>query len=207
MTVFQEVRIPRAIGLNFEMEFDEQKSLLESASGFLQIIVHHQDPTRLYRIKYPARDRPALRDLDAFLLAIGFGTGFRFFDHADYELEDELIATVAASSPIQTVYQIVKVYTVTGTSPPVSYVRNIIKPVAGISLKIDDTPSALFTVDLTTGLLTVTASLSGGETLKVSGQFDVPVVAERLGRQRTPMTNIHTKADVRLRELKIESSL
>ena len=94
---------------------------------------------------------------------------FRFKDRADYTLSGEAIGTGTGGAD-QTL-QITKTYTFGGQST----VRNIVKPVTGTVVLLQDGGALASTVDTTTGIVTFT-SAAGGEAITASCSFDVPVM-------------------------------
>lgn len=113
-------------------------------------------------------------DLLAFFLAVAKGraVGFRFKDHADYQVAITQGVLTALGSDV---YQLVKRY----TSGAYTYDRSIYKPayLAAITLKsgsLTMTAGVNYTLDTTLGRVT----LIGSPTLVPttwSGEFDVPV--------------------------------
>jgi uncharacterized protein (TIGR02217 family) len=113
-------------------------------------------------IKQPA-------DMDAFLAFFvnraGKARGFRFKDWKDFQATDQPMAgTVDGSNKI---FQLQKIYS-TSTR---TYTRTILKPVAGTVLV--NGSSSGFTIDTTTGLVTMTSAPTVQPL--ASFQFDVPV--------------------------------
>lgn len=107
----------------------------------------------------------------AFFYTIGKGraNGFRFrdFEGGEDTGTDEGLGLGIGSS---TTYQLVKHY-VLGTH---EYQRPIQKPIAGsVTIKVNGTPSTSFTVDTTTGIVTMNAT--NGAVLTASFLFEVPV--------------------------------
>jgi uncharacterized protein (TIGR02217 family) len=113
-------------------------------------------------IKQPAQ-------MDAFLAFFvnraGRARGFRFKDWKDFQAVDQAVGGTVDGS--NTVFQLQKIYT-TATR---TYTRTILKPVSGTVL-INGHASG-FTLDTTTGLVTMTTAPSVRPL--ASFEFDVPV--------------------------------
>lgn len=109
--------------------------------------------------------------LRAFFLAVrGRRDGWRFKDWTDYS------ATVAEGFVIgltSTTFQMVKRY----TSGSTTLDRLISKPVTGTVAAFVSAVPATFTVDTTTGILTIAAAPSPSN-VTWSGEFDVPMAFE-----------------------------
>lgn len=109
----------------------------------------------------------------------GMATGFRFHDPADYK-SCRVTATIAATDqPLvitadsPTTYQLTKRYTYAGQTQD----REISKPVQGTILIADGgvlkTETADYTIDYTTGLVSLLFAPAGA--LTWGGEFDIPV--------------------------------
>ena len=126
-----------------------------------------------YDVSYGIRDKSAMDIVRAFFFDVrGRAFGFRFKDWSDYELAAEPIGTGDGTT---LAFKITKSY---GANNP--YVRRIFKPVAGTLVVYVDsvvTPSANYTVDTTTGIITFTAGNAPAlsKVVSVDCEFDVPV--------------------------------
>lgn len=120
-----------------------------------------------------------------YISCLGPVHSFRFFNWLDYALEDVVIGTAVGGT--DETMQIVKPYSFGGGSP-VS--KNITKPVDSTIFNIangylrnpeplvitaDDVPIS-FSCDYDSGIVTFT--VSGGETIRATGEFDIPVFFE-----------------------------
>jgi len=103
-----------------------------------------------YDVSYGVRDVAQLAVLTRFFYARwGKAYGFRYKDWNDYQATQEVL--VHTGSPT---VQLTKTY----TSGSRSYVRNITKPVTGtVTMRKGGSPFASFTLDTTTGIVTLTA--------------------------------------------------
>jgi uncharacterized protein (TIGR02217 family) len=135
-----------------------------------------------YDVSYGIRDKDDMDLVRAhFIQMRGRAVGFRFKDHSDYELVEEVIGT---GDGADTTWPIIKTYGAGGSNP---YQRRIFKPVSGtvqvwvnnVSVPVDDvSPSASeCSVNYTTGIITFGASVipGVGHAIEVSCEFDVPV--------------------------------
>lgn len=121
----------------------------------------------LYQNLKPSDYQEVIR---AFNACLGGVYGFRLKDWSDFEGTDEFV--VVATGIEQTV-QLTKTY----DFGALSLSRTIRKPVADtVTLTSDDVPLALTSIDTTTGEVVFTAPV--GETVRWSGEFDVPVMFE-----------------------------
>lgn len=121
-----------------------------SASGSEQRLVQRSQGLYRFEVEHEKRSAAQSAAIEAFFQARqGRARGFRFKDWADYSVTNE--ALVYAGGPT---LQLIKTY----TSGAISRVRTIYKPVASpaITLRRNGGAFILFTVDTTTGLITLT---------------------------------------------------
>lgn len=126
------------------------------------------------------------RDLDAlikfFMARRGKAYGFRYKDWSDYQLpwwtdtpgDIDALPLLFTTDGTTAAFQLVKVY---GDGAG-SYTRTITKPVAGtLALLNNGTPTTDFTLDTTTGIVTLggTTASTTGHLITGSCEFDVPV--------------------------------
>ena len=123
-----------------------------------------------------------LEQVIAFFAArMGQLYGFRWKDWTDFKSSVPSADPTAHDQDIgvgdgtATVYQLQKAYASGGQT----YLRPISKPVAGSVLVavdgVEQTEGADFSVDLTTGIVTLTAAPANGVTVTAGFHFDVPV--------------------------------
>lgn len=108
----------------------------------------------------------------------GKAYGFRLYDWFDYSF----VAMPCGGSPgngTRTQFQLQKIYTDTGSY---NYTRKITKPIAGTVHVYDngveipkDTGSPHFTVDLTTGIVTISTAPLSDHIITADAEFCVPV--------------------------------
>lgn len=126
-----------------------------------------------YDVSLGIRDKADMEDVREFFVAVkGRKNSFRYKDWNDFKLSSELIGTGNGTT---TAYQITKTY----VSGSYSFVRNIRKPVAAtIQVYVNDVLKTIttdYTLDATTGIITFTSAPPNTHTVKVTGEFDVPV--------------------------------
>lgn len=109
---------------------------------------------------------------------------FPFKDWGDFELTNEQIGTGDGSD---LTFQITKTYDpsqiILGSPGSRTYVRDIYLPRSGLIVKVNDVtktiisgspPSGDYTIS-STGLITFSSAPANGHTVKVTGEFDIPV--------------------------------
>jgi uncharacterized protein (TIGR02217 family) len=125
-----------------------------------------------------------------FIAHIGSLYPFRFKPHGDSTLTNELIGTGDGS---ETEFQITKTYdpgTLLGASPLRTYVREIYFPYSGLVVKVNNVAQTLtthYTIS-STGLITFLTPPTNGHTVKVTGEYDVPVRFDLGPDEPLPMT-------------------
>lgn len=107
--------------------------------------------------------------------------GFRWKDWADYKSTDPISAvantdiTLGVGDTSTTGFQLIKTYSDSGGS----YTRTIKKPIAGtVVVALDgvaQTEGVDYTIDITTGVVTMSSAPGGGVTVSAGFEFDVPV--------------------------------
>jgi uncharacterized protein (TIGR02217 family) len=128
-------------------------------------------------------DRQGFIDLlEAFFLNVaGMSDGFRLKDHKDFRFKDQVIGV---GDGVTASFQLIKSYAIGNRA----YVRNIQKPIwhtitdyqgnplaDTVTAKLNGTPNAAWTLDATTGLITLTSAPAPGVIITASGQFHYPV--------------------------------
>lgn len=150
--------------------------IFESHSGLEQRTIQWDRAKARYNVSHGVRDKEDVDDLIAFFYNMnGRACGFRFKDHADYQIVDGALGTGDAST---TVFNINKVYT-TGAQ---TYTRRIFKIVSDadaeldFEIKFDGAPiaSSAYTVNENTGVVTFSSAPGNGVVITLSCEFDVP---------------------------------
>lgn len=177
---FIETRLPVRLAFGSTGGVERRTDIVSLASGYEQRSTPWADGRRRYLIGGGVRPLEEAQALVAFFEARrGRLTGFRFQDFSDFVSSAPGAAITALDQPIgtgdgaTTTFQLVKAYGGAG-----GYVRPIRKPVAGTAL-VAVAGAALatsaFSVDTTTGLVTLAAPPAPGQAITAGFQFDVPV--------------------------------
>lgn len=150
---FAEIRLEMGFDYGASGGPEYRTSIIELASGHERRNIDWEAS----RGRWDLGERIIDQDEKEFLLKFhrarnGRAIGFRFKDWSDWEGLDEVLTTTGASN-----YQLIKTYAdIAG-----SYVRSIQKPVTDtVTLKRNGSPYAGFTLNSTTGILTLTADSS-----------------------------------------------
>jgi uncharacterized protein (TIGR02217 family) len=176
-TPFAEVQFPVNISYGAVGGPGFHTTILTLASGFERRNIDWSLARGTWDLSQGLKTQQELDQLlDFFYARFGRAIGFRFKDWSDYRssLPGENLQTLGVTGGGVTEFQITKTYGDAGGS----YVRPILKPVAGtFMLYVNNEPSADFTIDTTTGLVTPGSDLTsdGGLTLTYYCEFDVPV--------------------------------
>lgn len=180
---FHEVSLPDHLARGAAGGPGHSTEVTQLLSGYEQRVARWADSRRRYSVGYRLRGPQDLADLQAFVLARqGALHGFRFKDWADYSSDATGMGTPAADDQeigtgdaLETVFQLVKVYTSGGES----ITRTITKPVDGTVLVAVDgvtkTEGVDYTVNYTTGQVTFGTAPPGGDAVTAGFQFEVPV--------------------------------
>jgi len=124
-----------------------------------------------YATTMMARSKTEMATVLAFFRSRkGRGTGFRFKDVSDFEATAEVIGT---GDTIETAFQMTKTYSSGGETE----VRTITKPLTDGSetILLDAVPTALYTLDTATGIVTMTSPPGAGVVVTWTGEFDTPM--------------------------------
>lgn len=182
MSFFETPRFPETIAFGASGGPEYSTGIIESWGGDEQRNRQWRYPRHRYQIGLALRSETDTRALYAYWNSIAKGTanGFRFPDFGAGESTglDELIGTGTGSSAD---YQLVKLY----SSGPYTDIRPITKPVSGsLTIKVAGVPTGSYSVNTTTGIVTMSATL--GAVITATYTFDVPVrfVSDRLAITR-----------------------
>ncbi len=144
-----------------------------ASSGFEQRNVLWDEARAKYNVTQGIREKEEMDVVLAFFYAVrGKATGFRYKDWSDYLLTNE---PIGVGTGTLTTFQLKKNYSAGVTS----YSRNIYKPVSGtVVLTVNGnskTEGADYTVNYTTGIITLTIAPPTTHIVRVTCEFDVPV--------------------------------
>lgn len=129
-------------------------------------------PLHRYNVQHCIKTAADFDEILAFFYVVsGAFDGFRYKDWNDFTDDNRGILTLVSGSQ----YQMFKTY----TKGSRTFNRKISKPVAGVQIfrfrsGVQSNITGSSTIDLTTGLVTVTGHVAG-DTYRWSGEFDVPV--------------------------------
>ncbi|RPJ23798.1 MAG: hypothetical protein EHM35_16910, partial [Planctomycetaceae bacterium] len=128
--------------------------VVSTSSGAEQRIAQHQMPLYDWDVSQALRTPAQMDELIAFFHVVrGKENGFRFKDWSDFRATDEVLALTGTPT-----FQLTKTY----AFGPFSRVRAIYKPVASpaLTMRKNGASFTAFTVDTTTGLVTLTTPLN-----------------------------------------------
>lgn len=154
-------------------------------SGAESINQRWQHPLFKFRVPRAVRDMETMFQVrDHFMIMKGRGQTFPFRDPLDFAsvnpeapgVEPTISATdqvIATANGTKTQFQLIKTYTVGGSS----YARNIVHPVtASVLVSLNGTPTASgWSVSRTTGVLSFDAPPSNGVVIRAGFYFDCEV--------------------------------
>lgn len=179
---FHEIRFPTAISRGAQGGPERRTDVVVLGSGYEERNSRWAASRRIYNAGYGVQSIDALYEVIAFFEERrGRFHGFRWRDHADWKSGAPGSAPAAVDQAIglgdgtATSFQLSKTYG--GGYAPLT--REIRKPVAGSVLVAVDgaarTPGEDFTVDTTTGFVTLATPPAPGAVVSAGFEFDVPV--------------------------------
>jgi uncharacterized protein (TIGR02217 family) len=179
---FHEVLFPTTISKGSKLASQFRHSILEAQSGAIATIARWPNPLWAFDVGFGIRAHRSFADVrtvyDFWIARDGHSHGFRFenpFEHStasDHigapDDEDETLGTAVAG---QTQFQLIKTYTDTiGTKT-----RVITKPKAGSVVVAEDTVNTTaFTVDTSSGIITMDSAPGAGVVVTAGCEFDLP---------------------------------
>ncbi len=181
MSDFHEARLPARLAFGCAGGVERRTEIVTLASGFERRTSPWTQGRRRWLIATAARPLDEVAELVAFFEARGGRlAGFRFRDPTDFKSCAPSAQPAASDQPLGTgdgsrkIFPLAKTY---GTGPEAA-VRLIAKPVAG-TVKVAVAGVVLaanaFTVDTTTGLVTLAAAPAVGAAVTAGFEFDTPV--------------------------------
>lgn len=178
--VFHEIRFPDDISRGARGGPERRTRIVELASGDEERNSPWADSRRRYDAAYGVRRADDLAAIIAFFEARhGRLYGFRWKDWADYksslpsQMPGATDQIIGEGDGAATEFLLTKRY----ASGAESYVRRIVKPVAGtVLVALDGVPeSSGWTVDVTTGVVAFAGAPAAGVIVTAGFAFDVPV--------------------------------
>lgn len=174
MSEFHEARLPARLAFGCTGGIERRTEVVTLASGFERRTSPWTFGRRRYLIATSARPLDEVAELVAFFEARGGRlAGFRFRDPTDFKSCAPSGAPAAGDQSIGTgdgttrTFQLTKAYG--------GAVRPIAKPVAGTVKVAVAGAAAPFSVDTTTGLVTLNSAPAAGAAVTAGFEFDTPV--------------------------------
>jgi uncharacterized protein (TIGR02217 family) len=172
---FHEVQFPPSISLGATGGPGFHTTVLTLADGSEKRNVDWAKDRGVWDVAHGLKSQDDLNILLAFFrVRRGQAYGFRFKDWTDFNLmnDGDMPPLLFTTDGVTTTFQLTKIY----SDPGGTYVRDIFKPVAGTLELLDNgLPTSAWTVDTTTGLVTLTGALTTGHLITGNCEFDVPV--------------------------------
>jgi uncharacterized protein (TIGR02217 family) len=185
MSGFHEVRFPARLAFGSGSGIERKTEIVSLASGYERRISPWALGRRRYLIGAGVKSLVDAAELLAFFEAReGRLYGFRFKDFADFKSCALNIGVAATDQVIGTgdgarkVFPLCKAYG--------GVVRDITKPVSGtVRVAVDGIEASGFTVDETTGVVTLASAPAAGKAVTAGFEFDTPV---RFDSERIDLT-------------------
>ena len=183
MAEFLEERLPLDIRMGASHSDDYAVTITQTAGGAEYRKLVHQYPMRRWTINFTLlRDDLAARVLALYHRAYGRYAGFRVRDVDDYNSSATGRGTITMLDQPLTrlsagIYQLRKEYGAGGTPLGIGRPARIVyKPVSGtvIAAKNGVSISSGLSVDITTGVVTVSPAPLVGDTITAGFEFDIP---------------------------------
>ena len=175
-TFIEEPRFPEDIAYGSGGGPEFRTHVFEGHSGVEQRQASWTVSRARFDVGYGIRDQADMDIVRAFFYnAHGMASGFRFKDHADFEITDGFVAEGDSST---TLFQTIKRYTI-GTTTVLNFDRPITKIVDGTySVYVDgvlQVDTVDYTIDITTGIINFVGGAPGVFDITITCEFDVPV--------------------------------
>ena len=176
---FDDIRFPTHVSRGASGGPERRTDIVMTASGAEERNSRWADSRRRYNAGFGVKSLDDIHQLVRFFEERrGRLHGFRWKDHADYKSCAPQGQVSALDQPIgigdgtTKAFQLVKRY----GSGLRDYVRTISKPAAGtVVVAVAGTPVTGFTLDVLTGVVTLTAAPAAGAAVTAGFEFDVPV--------------------------------
>jgi uncharacterized protein (TIGR02217 family) len=186
MSSFEEVRFDEEISYGSTGGYGFNTSVIELDSGHEERVSRRSQARHSYDVAMAIKTHEELTSVKKFFLARnGAAVGFRFKDWSDYHSNptdssfkaeqgtSDQPCSPSAGNGSTTSFQLIKQY----TSGAASYVRTILKPVAG-TVRVWVNGSEVmsgWSVNTTTGVILFSSPPTSGHSVRASFEFDVPV--------------------------------
>jgi uncharacterized protein (TIGR02217 family) len=165
---FDNVRLPEDIERGSQSIPRFQTTITTLGRGAEQRNADWAQQRMKYDVSYGIQSEEDYHNVrDFFMARLGRARGFLFKDWSDYWVENQQIAT---GDGVRTTFQLVRRYT-----SGVTYERTILAPVSGtVQMFVNGTPTAS-SVNLSTGVVTISPAPAASAVIAASFEFDVPV--------------------------------
>jgi uncharacterized protein (TIGR02217 family) len=171
MTAFHEVQFPNDIAYGSSGGPEYSTDVIITAGGFEQRNINWQDARAVYNVAHGVKTKAQLDELLAFFRARkGRAYGFRFKDWSDFLVSGQQIGIGDGALKD---FQLFKTY----HSGGITETRIIKKPVSNsVHIYFNNVlQNGGFTVDYTSGIVTMTSAPENNVIITASFEFDVPV--------------------------------
>lgn len=211
MSFIETPRFPDDVGYGSRGGPIYNTSIIEIKSGAEHRNINWESALCRYDVAYGVRDQDDLEELIEFFHAMAGRThGFRFKDHSDYK-SCKIYETIAATDcflgygdGVETEWQIKKEYDAGNLDR--SY-RKITKPIEGTVLVrvayVIKTEGVDYTIDYTTGIISLVSPAPNGLPVQAGFEFDVPC---RFDSDQLPVkleNYLNASASVPLMEIRV----
>jgi len=196
---FHEVQFPVDISYGSSGGPGFSTTVIETDGGFEERNARWATARHRYSVEYGVKSADQISALIAFYMARqGALYGFRYRDWIDYTTASDHVSaptnadhSIGTGDGTETQFQISKIY----ASGAISHTRNITKPVADTVLvavdSVSKTEGVDFSVDTTTGTVTLNIAPTAGQDVTAGCEFDVPV---RFGKGADDLLSINLEA-------------
>ena len=176
---FHEIRFPTAIAFHSTGGPERKTEIVTLGSGYEERNGVWANSRRRYDVGYGIKTLDDIHAVIAFFEArSGRLYGFRFKDFADFRSGSPGAAvtpqdqSLGSGDGANKSFALRKIY----LSGPTNWTRPIVKPVAGtVRLAVGGVETGAFTLDPTTGVVTLAAAPAAGAAVTAGFEFDVPV--------------------------------
>jgi uncharacterized protein (TIGR02217 family) len=177
--MFHEIRFPTSIAFHSTGGPERKTEIVSLGSGYEERNGVWAASRRRFDVGYGIKTLDDMAAVTAFFEArSGRLYGFRYKDFADFKSATPAAAVTAFDQRLGTGDGVAKSFALTKTyaSGPASWTRAIVKPVAGsVRAGVAGTETTAFTVDTTTGVVTLATAPGAGAAVTAGFEFDVPV--------------------------------
>lgn len=196
--MFYNARFPENISVSFEKSINFNTDISKTKNFIEQRIKLSNDCYNIYTLNYENLQHSDLNKIVSFFSIVkGCYSTFRFKDWSDYKVTNQLIGYYSGSNN----FQLKKTYNVNLLDGSfVFYTKTITKPVNNsVKLYINDIENKNFTIDSSTGILSINTDLLEDDVITADFEFDINV---RFYADELKITN-KTKNTSEIKNLKL----